>query len=232
MANEGTFRPLKLILPRGQAPQRRSDRADGQLFDAVPDRHRRHHQGAGESVAGCACPAAHFGTHSGVRFLGKRAERLALRHATTAATAAGAPAPPTTAPARSAPWRMATPASSRWNCRNRMYAVPASRNSRCARIPRGAGKFRGGLGFRKNYRILGPCNLRHQSRPHEISAVGRAGRQGSAARPHHRHRRGSTRRAKSVDKENAYPLQPGDLRLRRDRRRRRLWLRRPSARST
>ena len=119
MANEGTFRPIKLILPQGKLSERRSERADVHVSDAVPDRDRRHHQGAGERAARSACPAAHFGTHSGVRFYGRRAQRLVLRHPRFAATAAGAPAPPMTAPDRSAPWRMATPASSRSNCRNR-----------------------------------------------------------------------------------------------------------------
>ena len=75
----------------------------------------------------------------------------------------------------------------------------------------GAGKFRGGLGFRKKYRITAPCQSRHQSRPHQISALGRAGRQRGEARPLHA-RQGRHRRAEqTVDKENAYPLQPGDL---------------------
>ena len=58
MANEGTFRPLKLILPPGQDPQRRADRADGHYSDAVPDRDRHHHQGAGDRRCRSACRAA------------------------------------------------------------------------------------------------------------------------------------------------------------------------------
>ncbi len=72
-----------------------------------------------ETALPARVPGGHFGTHSGVRFYGRRAERHRSSTPTTAATAAGAPARPTTAPARSAPWRTATPASSRSSCRNR-----------------------------------------------------------------------------------------------------------------
>ena len=72
--------------------------------------------------------------------------------------AAGAPAPRTTAPARSAPWRMATPASSRLSCR-RPTCRCASRSFRCARIPAAPENSAAGLGFRKSYRMLRRCGL-------------------------------------------------------------------------
>ena len=118
MANEGTFRPLKLILPPGQDYQRRSDRADVHVSDAVSDRDRRDHQGAGKGAARTRAGRA-FRHPFRRALLRPPPGRLVLRHATTAATAAGAPARPTTAPGRSAPWRMATRGSFRSNCRNR-----------------------------------------------------------------------------------------------------------------
>ena len=51
-ANEGTFRPLKLILPRGKTTERQRHRADGQLLPAVSDGHRRVHQSPGAGAAG------------------------------------------------------------------------------------------------------------------------------------------------------------------------------------
>jgi N-methylhydantoinase B len=74
----------------------------------------------------------------------------------------------------------------------------------------GAGKFRGGLGFRKVYRMLAPCNLGtnldrtlcppwgvhggHDAKPGRFTIV----KAGEA-------------RERSIDKENAYLLAPGDL---------------------
>ena len=202
MANEGTFRPIKLDPAAGQAPQRRPDRADVHVSDAVSDRDRRHHQGAGEGAAGARAgrPFRHpFG-----RALLRPARRTARSSTpTTAAMAAGAPARPMTAPARSAPWRMATPASSRSSCRKRMLPFRIEEFS-LREDSAGAGKFRGGLGFRKTYRMLAPCNLRHQSRPHQVSALGRAGRQGGASPAASPSSRRATGERASVDKENAY----------------------------
>ena len=70
----------------------------------------------------------------GLRFYRQDGPMARFFGAMTAATAAGAPARRMTAPGRSAPWRMATRASSRSNCRNRCCRS-ASRSSRCARIP-------------------------------------------------------------------------------------------------
>ena len=50
-ANEGTFRPVKMILAGRQVDQRRGDRGDGALQHSFPDGHRLHHQSAGAGVA-------------------------------------------------------------------------------------------------------------------------------------------------------------------------------------
>ena len=119
MANEGTFRPIKLILPHGKLLS--ADPTAPMFMYPTPFPDRRSTPSSRRWKTRCrrACPAAHFGTHSGVRFYRPARRTARSSTATTAATAAGAPAPPTTAPARSAPWRMATPASSRWSCRSR-----------------------------------------------------------------------------------------------------------------
>ena len=203
-----------------QDPQRRSDRADGQLFDAVPDRDRCRDQGAGEGAAGAR--AGRPFRHPFRRPLLRPARRTAASSApTTAAMAAGAPARPTTAPARSAPWRMATPASSRSSCR-RPICRCGSRSSRCAQDSGGAGKFRGGLGFRKSYRMLAPCDLqtnldRTRFPPWGVQG-GKEGKPGRFTLRRRRDRRGAP------DREGeGLPARGRRSRLRRDRRRRRLW---------
>ena len=74
----------------------------------------------------------------------------------------------------------------------------------------GAGKFRGGLGFRKKYRITAPCNLGTNLDRTKYPPWGVQG--GKEAQPGRFTlvKAGSTQE-QLVDKENAYPLQPGDL---------------------
>ena len=74
----------------------------------------------------------------------------------------------------------------------------------------GAGKFRGGLGFRKVYRILAPCNLGTNLDRTKFPPWGVHG--GKAAKPgRFTTVKAATGRESIVDKENAYPLEPGDL---------------------
>jgi len=74
----------------------------------------------------------------------------------------------------------------------------------------GAGKFRGGLGFRKRYRILRPCLLGTNLDRTKFPPWGVQG--GKEARPGRfmLTKSGSTAE-QSVEKENAYRLEPGDL---------------------
>ena len=74
MANEGTFRPIKLILPHGKlisadptAPMFMYPTPFPTVIDAVIK--------ALEKALPARVPGGHFGTHSGVRFYGRRAER-------------------------------------------------------------------------------------------------------------------------------------------------------------
>jgi N-methylhydantoinase B len=49
-ANEGTFRPVKMILPQGKAHQRRTDGGNGPLQYSLSDGHRLHHQSLGAGL--------------------------------------------------------------------------------------------------------------------------------------------------------------------------------------
>ena len=71
MANEGTFRPLKLILPEGKilsadptAPMGNYSQPFPTVIDAIIK--------ALEKALPERVPGAHFGTYSGVRFRGRR----------------------------------------------------------------------------------------------------------------------------------------------------------------
>ena len=80
MANEGMFRPLKLILPPGKllsadptAPMGMYPTPFPTVIDAII---KALEQALPERV-----PGGHFGTHSGVRFYGTRPDGSLLRHA-------------------------------------------------------------------------------------------------------------------------------------------------------
>ncbi len=183
-ANEGTFRPLKLILPPGKLVSADPTAPMGMYPTPFPTVDRHHHQGAREWRCRRRVTGAHFGTHSGVRFYGTRARTARSSTATTAAMAAGAPARRHDG---AGPFRTMAHGDTRIIPLELQEAILPFRIEEFSlrEDSGGAGKFRGGLGFRKHYRILAPCNLRDQSRSHALSALGRAGRQGSQARPLH-----------------------------------------------
>ena len=178
MANEGTFRPLKLVLPPGKilsaeatAPMGNYSTPFPTVIDAVIK--------ALEKALPERVPGGHFGTHSGRALLRPACRRHILRHATI-----------------QRPRRLG-----RLRHPRRLWPLPhhgarrhphhpartagdlsadAHRGIYAARQDSGgAGTFRGGLGFRKSYRMLAPMQIADQPRPHEIPALGRAGRQGS-----------------------------------------------------
>ena len=182
MANEGTFRPIKLVLPHGKlisadptAPMFMYPTPFPTVIDAVIK--------ALEKALPARVPGGHFGTHSGVRFYGRRAERLVLRHP------------------RQRPWRLG-----RLRDPRRRRPVPHHGAWRHPHHPAGAAGIADAVphrgifaarGFRRRRQIPRRHGLpqglphpaavpaRHQSRPHQISALGRAGRQGGKARPLH-----------------------------------------------
>ncbi|MEA3068511.1 MAG: N-methylhydantoinase, partial [Sphingomonadales bacterium] len=74
----------------------------------------------------------------------------------------------------------------------------------------GAGMFRGGLGFRKTYRILAPCNLGTNLDRTLCPPWGVQG--GGPAKPGcFTIRKAGSDQTESIDKENAYGLAAGDL---------------------
>jgi N-methylhydantoinase B len=74
----------------------------------------------------------------------------------------------------------------------------------------GAGKFRGGMGFRKVYRILRPCLLGTNLDRTKYPPWGVQGGQEGKAGRFTLVKVGETQE-RSVEKENAYQLRPGDL---------------------
>ena len=160
MANEGTFRPLKLILPEGKilsahptAPMGNYSQAFPTVIDAIIK--------ALESALPERVTGAHFGTFSGVRFRGKRAETGApfdchdSGHGGWGACATHDGA---------GPFRTMAHGDTRIipvELQESMYPFRLEKFS-LRQDSAGAGKYRGGLGFVKQYKILGPCDLQAQ----------------------------------------------------------------------
>ena len=205
-ANEGTFRPLKLILPVGKilsahptAPMGNYSQPFPTVIDAIIK--------ALESALPERATGAHFGTFSGVRFRGKRPDTGApfdchdSGHGGWGACASHDGA---------GPFRTMAHGDTR------IIPVELQESMYPYRIVEfglredsaGAGKFRGGLGFRKCYRILGPCDLQAMFDRVKWPPWGVQG--GKEAKPGQ-----ITVVKKSGDKEiiyksKAYPLEPGD----------------------
>jgi N-methylhydantoinase B len=156
MANEGTFRPLKLILPPGKilsaspnAPMGNYSTPFPTVIDAVIK--------ALEQALPQRVPGGHFGTHSGVRFYGRRADGSFFGTHDSGHGGWGACATHD----GSGPFRTMAHGDTR------LIPVELQEASLPIRIEElalrtdsgGAGTFRGGLGFRKTYRILAPCMM-------------------------------------------------------------------------
>ena len=156
-ANEGTFRPLKIVLP------------EGTLLSAAPTAAMGLYSIPFPTVIDCiikalekALPArvtgAHFGTFSSVRFFGNRQ---------------GSSVPFNCNDSGHGGWGAcashdgAGPFRTMAHGDTRVIPVELQESLYPYRIEEfglredsaGAGKFRGGMGFRKRYRILSPCNL-------------------------------------------------------------------------
>ena len=155
-ANEGTFRPLKLVLP------------DGKLVSADPTAPMGHYgfpfptiidtlikalkNALPESVTG-----AHFGTYSSVRIYGTRENGSPFDCYDSAHGGWGACATHDGA----GPFRTMAHGDSRiipMELQESMYPFRYEELS-LRDVSGGAGRWRGGLGFRKRYRILAPCKL-------------------------------------------------------------------------
>jgi N-methylhydantoinase B len=207
MANEGTFRPIKLVLPLGKlisadptAPMFMYPTPFPTVIDAVIK--------ALENALPSRVPGGHFGTHSGVRFYGRRADGSFFDTHDSGHGGWGACATHDGA----GPFRTMAHGDTR------IIPLELQESLMPFRIEEfslredsaGAGKFRGGLGFRKRYRILRPCllgtNLDRTKFPPWGVQGGREAKPGRFMLT----KAGATAE-QSVEKENAYKLEPGDL---------------------
>lgn len=155
-ANEGTFRPLKLILPDGTLVSARPTAPMGHYgfpFPTIIDTLIR----ALEPAMPQDVTGAHFGTYSSVRVYGNRANGSPFDCYDSAHGGWGACATHD----GSGPFRTMAHGDSRiipMELQESMY--PFRYEELALREGSGgAGKWRGGLGFRKRYRVLAPCKL-------------------------------------------------------------------------
>jgi N-methylhydantoinase B len=207
MANEGTFRPIKLVLPLGKlisadptAPMFMYPTPFPTVIDAVIK--------ALEKALPARVPGGHFGTHSGVRFYGRRANGSFFDTHDSGHGGWGACATHD----GSGPYRTMAHGDTR------IIPLELQESLMPFRIEQfslredsgGAGKFRGGMGFRKVYRILRPCLLGTNLDRTKYPPWGvQGGHEGQAGR--FTLVKAGEAQERSVEKENAYQLQPGDL---------------------
>jgi N-methylhydantoinase B len=155
-ANEGTFRPLKLILPEGKilsahptAPMGNYSQPFPTVIDAII---KALEHAVPERVTG-----AHFGTFSGVRFRGKRDNGTLFDCHDSGHGGWGACATHDGA----GPFRTMAHGDTRIipvELQESMYPYRIVEFS-LRENSGGPGRFRGGLGYRKRYEILGHCDL-------------------------------------------------------------------------
>ena len=155
-ANEGTFRPLKLILP------------DGKLVSANPTRPMLHYGFPFPTIIDTIVKAlqtampeqvtgAHFGTYSSVGFFGYRPNGALFNCHDSAHGGWGACATHDGA----GPFRSMAHGDTRiipMELQETIYPFRYEELS-LREDSAGAGRHRGGFGFRKKYRILAPCQL-------------------------------------------------------------------------
>src|SRR5262245_19557885 len=207
MANEGTFRPLKLGLPSGTilsadptAPMGNYSTPFPTVIDAVIK--------ALERALPKRVPGGHFGTHSGVRFSGRRPDGSYFATHDSGHGGWGACATHDGA----GPFRTMAHGDTR------IIPLELQESYLPVRIEElalrqdsgGAGKFRGGLGFRKSYRILGACDLQTNLDRTRFPPWGvQGGREGAPGRFTVMDGRSGAVRA--IEKEKGFWLAAGDL---------------------
>jgi N-methylhydantoinase B len=207
MANEGTFRPLKLVLPAGKilsadptAPMGNYSTPFPTVIDAVIK--------ALEHALPARVPGGHFGTHSGVRFHGRRADGSFFGTHDSGHGGWGACATHDGA----GPFRTMAHGDTR------IIPIELQETYLPVRVEEfslredsgGAGTFRGGLGFRKRYRILEPCGLqtnldRTKFPPWGVQG-GQEGKPGRFALIE-----SASGKERAIGKERGLKLQAGDL---------------------
>ncbi len=156
MANEGTFRPLRLVLPPGKILSAEATAPMGNYstpFPTVIDVVIR----AMEKALPDRVPGGHFATHSGVRFHGRRADGSYFDSHDSGHGGWGGCATHDGA----GPFRTMAHGDTRIiPLELQETALPIRLEQFSLREDSGgAGKFRGGLGFRKTYRMLSGCSL-------------------------------------------------------------------------
>jgi N-methylhydantoinase B len=207
MANEGTFRPLRLVLPTGKilsadptAPMGNYSTPFPTVIDAVIK--------ALELALPERVPGGHFGTHSGVRFHGRRADGAFFGTHDSGHGGWGACATHD----GSGPYRTMAHGDTR------IIPLELQETYLPVRIEEfalrsdsgGAGQFRGGLGFRKSYRMLGGCELQTNLDRTRFPPWGAQG--GQPAMPgRFTFTDGRTGESKSIEKERRFLLAGGDL---------------------
>jgi len=161
-----------------------------------------------ETALPARVPGGHFGTHSGVRFYGRRPNGSFFDTHDSGHGGWGACATHDGA----GPFRTMAHGDTRIIPLELQEALMPFRIEEFSlrEDSAGAGKFRGGMGFRKKYRITAPCNLGTNLDRTKYPPWGvQGGQQGKAGR-FTLVKAGETQE-RSVEKENAYQLQPGDL---------------------
>jgi N-methylhydantoinase B len=156
MANEGTFRPLRLILPPGKILSAAPTAPMGNYstpFPTVIDTVIR----ALAPALPQRVPGAHFGTHSGIRFYGQRADGSFFGTHDSGHGGWGACATHD----GGGPFRTMAHGDTRIIPLELQEATLPIRVEEFAlrADSAGAGAFRGGLGLRKTYRILAPLRV-------------------------------------------------------------------------
>jgi len=156
-ANEGTFRPLKLILPEGTIVSAKRTAPMGMYgtpFPTIVDTFIK----AMEVALPNRVTGAHFGTYSSVGFAGKRANGTPFQCHDSGHGGWGACATHDGA----GPFRTMAHGDTRiipMELQETIYPYRYEELS-LRQDSGGAGRFRGGLGFVKRYRILSECTLR------------------------------------------------------------------------
>lgn len=207
MANEGTFRPVKLVLPPGKilsadatSPMGNYSTPFPTVIDAVI---RAMSEALPDRVSG-----GHFATHSGVRFHGHRSDGTYFDSHDSGHGGWGACATHD----GSGPFRTMAHGDTRIIPLELQEAsLPIQLEELSLREDSGgAGKFRGGLGFRKTYRMLAPCTLQTNLDRTKFPPWGVLG--GKDGRPgRFEVVVAKTGEARPIGKEKGYLLQAGDL---------------------
>ncbi len=204
-ANEGVFRPLAVVLPEGKilsahptAPMANYPMPLPTVIDAIIS-------ALGQAVPELAT-GGHFATHSGFRIYGRWADGRAFNghdsgHGGWGASAWGDGA---------GPFRTMAHGDTRLIPMELQESLLPIRIDELSLRPdsAGAGRFRGGLGFRKRYTVTAPCFLQTNLDRTRCPPWGAMG--GKAALPGMVTVIRSDGAAESMCKAKGYPLRPGD----------------------